>query len=143
MRRLMAAVAFTLEAASLGTAAAKEVPESTFVGWYVRVDSDNWGNYMNFLEKVHKVELEALKKAGHIKGYQFLKTRPKGPDDWNFAIVLEYKNWASLDIPDEVLDDVEDKAVAGIPNVKEMKKAKNAWRRVIGYQIYQSVDFMR
>ncbi len=143
MRRSMVAVAFALGATLLGVADAKEVPQSTFVAWCVRVDYENWGNYMKFLETVHKVELEALKKAGHIKGYQFVKTYPKGPDDWNLAIVLEYRNWAGLDTPDEVLDDVEDNASAGIPNVKEMRKAKNAWRRVIGYQIYQSIDYMK
>lgn len=114
-----------------------------WVGWYAHVDEGKWSDYMKFLNKVHRLELNALKKKGLILGYQILQSDARSPDDWNLAILLEYKNMAALDVPAEFLDAVEEEASKSVQGLAGLEKNRLTMRRVVGMRTFREVHFTK
>jgi len=63
----------------------------------IRTVDGHFDDYMHFLATTFKHEQEAAKKAGLITGYRVIVVEPRGPDDPDIYLVIEYKNWAALD----------------------------------------------
>lgn len=77
----------------------------------IRTVDGHFDDYMHWLATTFKKEQEAAKKAGLITGYRVIVVEPRGPNDPDIYLVVEYKNWAALDHLggkfDKVLGEVE------------------------------------
>ena len=65
---------------------------------YVNVKTGMGDAYWNDLSQNFRPLYDEFKKQGWVVDYKFY-TNPvtEHPDDWNVAIAIEYKNWATID----------------------------------------------
>ena len=65
---------------------------------YVNVKTGMGDAYWNDLSQNFRPIYDEFKKQGWVVDYKFC-TNPvtEHPDDWNVAIAIEYKNWATID----------------------------------------------
>jgi hypothetical protein len=77
----------------------------------IRTVDGHFDDYMHWLATDYKKLQEAAKKAGLITSYRVILIEPRGPNDPDVLLVVEYKNWAALDNLggkfDKVLTEVE------------------------------------
>jgi len=65
---------------------------------YVNVKTGMGDAYWNDLSQNFKPIYDEFKKQGWVVDYKFyINPVTEHPDDWNVAIAIEYKNWATLD----------------------------------------------
>src|SRR5215470_9482057 len=63
----------------------------------IRTVDGHFDDYMQWLATGFKQQEEAAKKAGLILSYRVFVAEPRGPNDPDIYLVVEYKNWAALD----------------------------------------------
>lgn len=63
----------------------------------IRTVDGHFDDYMHWLATTFKKTQEAAKKAGLTTGYRVIVVEPRGPNDPDVLLVIEYKNWAALD----------------------------------------------
>ena len=65
---------------------------------YIRTVDGHFDEYMHWLATTYKKQQEAAKAAGLITSWRVLVTEPRTPQDPDIILVVEYKNWAALDL---------------------------------------------
>src|SRR6202161_1347085 len=63
----------------------------------IRTEYGKFDEYMKYLDTTWKAEQEAAKKAGYIISYRVVTVAPRGENDPDIYLVVNYKNWAALD----------------------------------------------
>src|SRR5271165_1517877 len=63
----------------------------------IRTEYGKFDDYMKYLATTWKAEQEAAKKAGYIISYRVITVEPRGENDPDIYLVINYKNWAALD----------------------------------------------
>src|ERR1700686_4250732 len=63
----------------------------------IRTEYGKFDEYMKYLDTTWKAEQEAAKKAGYIISYRVVTVEPRGENDPDIYLVVNYKNWAALD----------------------------------------------
>jgi hypothetical protein len=98
----------------------------------IRTDYGKFDEYMNYLATTWKPEQEAAKKAGYIISYRVVTVEPRGENDPDIYLVVNYKNWAALDgataRADQILKQVEGSLAASNKGAVDRGK----FRRVMG-----------
>jgi hypothetical protein len=106
----------------------------------IRTEYGKYDEYIKYLATTWKAEQEAAKKAGYIISYRVVTVEPRGENDPDIYLVVNYKNWAALDgataRADQILKQVEGTLVAS--NKGAVDRAKI--RRVLGSWTGQELD---
>jgi hypothetical protein len=106
----------------------------------IRTEYGKFDEYMKYLATTWKAEQEAAKKAGYIISYRVVTVEPRGENDPDIYLVVNYKNWAALDgataKADQILKQVEGTLVAS--NKGAVDRAKI--RRVMGSWTGQELE---
>jgi hypothetical protein len=106
----------------------------------IRTEYGKFDEYMRYLDTTWKAEQEAAKKAGYIISYRVVTVEPRGENDPDIYLVVNYKNWAALDgataKADQILKQVEGTLAAS--NKGAVDRAKI--RRVLGSWTGQELD---
>jgi hypothetical protein len=63
----------------------------------IRTEYGKFDDYMKYLDTIWKAEREAAKKAGYITSYRVVTVEPRGENDANIYLVINYKDWAAFD----------------------------------------------
>src|ERR1700688_3678898 len=63
----------------------------------IRTEYGKFDDYMKYLDTTWKAEQEAAKKAGYINSYRVITVEPRGENDPDLYLVINYKNWAAMD----------------------------------------------
>src|SRR5579872_2597966 len=63
----------------------------------IRTEYGKFDDYMKYLDTTWKGEQEAAKKAGYITSYRVVTVEPRGENDADIYLVINYKNWAAFD----------------------------------------------
>src|ERR1700730_12282071 len=63
----------------------------------IRTEYGKFDDYMKYLDTTWKAEQEAAKKAGYIISYRVVTVEPRGENDADIYLVINYKNWAAMD----------------------------------------------
>ncbi len=63
----------------------------------IRTEYGKFDEYLKYLDTTWKAEQEAAKKAGYIISYRVVTVEPRGENDPDIYLVINYKNWAALD----------------------------------------------
>jgi hypothetical protein len=63
----------------------------------IRTEYGKFDEYMKYLDTTWKAEQEAAKKAGYINSYRVITVEPRGENDPDLYLVINYKNWAAMD----------------------------------------------
>src|SRR3984957_19558539 len=61
----------------------------------IRTENGKFDDYMKYLDTTWKTEQEAAKKAGYIISYRVVTVEPRGENDPDIYLVINYKNWAA------------------------------------------------
>jgi hypothetical protein len=106
----------------------------------IRTEYGKFDDYMKYLDTTWKAEQEAAKKAGYIISYRVVTVEPRGENDPDIYLVINYKNWAALDNAtaksDAILKQVEGTLAASNQGAVDRSKI----RRVLGSWTGQELD---
>jgi hypothetical protein len=106
----------------------------------IRTEYGRFDDYMKYLGTTWKAEQEAAKKAGYIISYRVVTVEPRGENDPDIYLVINYKNWAALDNAtakgDAILKQVEGTLSASNQGAVDRSKI----RRVLGSWTGQELD---
>ena len=99
------------------------------------------GSYREFLGRVYRHQLDAWVEEGLIVSYKILRSMPSSADDWNLGILLEHRSYAELDVPDDIWEAIEERALDEVrsPETEHLIAHKNEWRRVIGSRLFREI----
>jgi hypothetical protein len=103
----------------------------------IRTVDGHFDDYMHWLATGYKKEQEAAKKAGLITGYRVIVVEPRGPNDPDIYLVVEYKNWAALDGLGGKSDKIAAEVEGSVDNANKGLADRNAIRRILGSRTEQ------
>ncbi len=103
----------------------------------IRTVDGHFDDYMKFLASGFRKEEEAAKKAGLILSYRVLVAEPRGPNDPDIYLVIEYKNWAALDSLGGKLDAVSAQVEGSLDKAQQSQLERAKIRTILGSQTMQ------
>src|SRR5258707_15842056 len=106
----------------------------------VRTVDGHFDDYMHWLATTWKQQEEAAKKAGLINSYEVLVVEPRGPQDPDIYLVVEYKNWAALDGLGGKLDSISAQVEGSVDKANQSESARAKIRTIVGSQTMQRAD---
>lgn len=94
---------------------------------------DNGGEayVKNLAANWKKVQDEAIKQ-GLVKSYKVLWGNSVDRDDWDMLLMVEYKNYAVFDLPDETWDAIVQKVIGDESTQKQGDVARQEIREILG-----------
>ena len=106
----------------------------------IRTEYGKFDDYIKYLDTTWKAEQEAAKKAGYIISYRVVTVEPRGENDPDIYLVINYKNWAAFDGAtakgDTIAKEVQGTLAASNQGAVERGKI----RRVLGSWTGQELD---
>jgi hypothetical protein len=78
-----------------------------------------------------KVQDEAIAQ-GLVLSYKVLWGEAANKDDWDMLLMVEYKNYAVFDTPDETWDSIVQKVIGDAPQQKEGAAIREKIREILG-----------
>ena len=103
----------------------------------IRTVDGHFDDYMHWLATGFKKQEEAAKKAGLIVGYHVYTAEPRGPNDPDIYLVVEYKNWAALDGIGAKFDALTTQAEGSVQKADEAQVSRAKIRTVLGSETIQ------
>jgi len=99
---------------------------------FIRTVDGHFDEYMHWLATTYKKQQEAAKAASIITSYQVLVAQPHNPQDADIILVVEYKNWATLDHLGSKLDQVSAKIEGSVEKANQAQADRAKIRTVLG-----------
>jgi hypothetical protein len=107
---------------------------------FIRTVDGHFDDYMHWLATTYKKQQEAAKAAGIITSYQVLIAQPHNPQDADIILVVEYKNWATLDHLGSKLDQVSAKIEGSVEKANQAQADRAKIRTVLGSDTVQVAE---
>jgi hypothetical protein len=98
----------------------------------IRTQYGKFNDYMKYLDTTWKAEQEAAKKAGAIISYRVITVEPRGENDPDIYLVINYKNWAALDNATARSDAIAKQVQGSLAASNKGAVDRGAIRRVLG-----------
>jgi hypothetical protein len=92
---------------------------------------------MHWLATVWKKQEEAAKKAGIITSYSVMVAQPRGPQDPDLYLILESKNWATLDGLGTKLDALTTQLEGSLEKADQSEVSRAKIRTILGSETVQ------
>jgi len=106
----------------------------------IRTEYGKFDEYMNYLATTWKPEQEAAKKAGYIISYRVVTVEPRGENDPDIYLVVNYKNWAALDGATAKTDQILKQVEGSLATSNKGAVDRSNIRRVVGSWTGQELD---
>ena len=103
----------------------------------IRTVDGHFDDYMHWLATGFKKQEEAAKKAGLIIGYHVYTAEPRGPNDPDIYLVVEYKNWAALDGIGAKFDALTTQTEGSVQKADDAQVSRAKIRTVLGSETIQ------
>jgi hypothetical protein len=103
----------------------------------IRTAEGHFDDYMKWLATSWKKQEEAAKKAGLIIGYHIYTAEPRGPNDPDIYLVIEYKNWAVLDGLGGKYDKLNAELEGSLEKADQAQAARGKIRTILGSETMQ------
>jgi hypothetical protein len=103
----------------------------------VRTVDGHFDEYMHWLATVWKKQEEAAKKAGIITSYSVMVAQPRGPQDPDLYLILESKNWATLDGLGTKLDALTTQLEGSLEKADQSEVSRAKIRTILGSETVQ------
>lgn len=107
----------------------------------IRTEYGKTEEYMKYLANTWKPEQEAAKKAGFILSYRVIAVEPRGENDPDIYLVINYKNWAAMDTMQADEESIEKKIEGSLAVSEQGAVDRSKIRRVLGSWTGQELDF--
>src|SRR5216110_460008 len=106
----------------------------------VRVKPAQMDAYLTSLRQATKPLLEEEKRTGAIVDYKiFLKETNSGPQDWDLALAVQYKNHAAMDGLTAKGEAVRDKIMGGKQQAQQVAEKRQEIREVVSSELLQEI----
>src|SRR5207244_1578369 len=106
----------------------------------VRVKPAQMDAYLTSLRQATKPLLEEEKRTGVIVDYKiFLKETNSGPQDWDLALAVEYKNHAAMDGLTAKGEAVRDKIMGGKQQAQQVAEKRQEIREIVSSELLQEI----
>jgi hypothetical protein len=106
----------------------------------IRTEYGKFDEYLNYLATTWKPEQEAAKKAGYIISYRVVTVEPRGENDPDIYLVVNYKNWAALDGATAKTDQILKQVEGSLSTSNKGAVDRGKIRRVVGSWTGQELD---
>jgi len=98
----------------------------------IRTEPGHFDDYLKYLSTTWKAEQEASKKMGDVISYRVITVEPRGENDPDLYLVINYKNWATLDNATAKSDAVAKQVQGSIAASNQSAIDRGKIRRVLG-----------
>jgi hypothetical protein len=106
----------------------------------VRVKPNKMDEYLASLSQATKPLLDEEKRNGTIMDYKiFLKETSSGPQDWDIALAIQYKNHAAMDGLAAKGEAARDKILGGKRQAQEIGDKRQEIRELISSDLMQEI----
>ena len=106
----------------------------------IRVKPNQMDAYLTSLQQSTKPLVEEQKKQGVIVDYKvFLKETKSGPEDWDIAVAIEYKNHAAMDGLAAKGEAVRDKILGGKAQGQQLGEKRVEMREIVTSDLLQEI----
>ena len=106
----------------------------------IRTEYGKFDDYMKYLDTTWKAEQEAAKKAGDIISYRVITVEPRGENDADIYLVINYKNWAAFDGATAKADAIAKQVEGTLAKQNESAVGRSKIRRVLGSWTGQELE---
>lgn len=106
----------------------------------IRVKPTAMDSYLTSLRQSTKPLIEEEKKQGVIMDYKiFLKETKNGPEDWDIAVAIEYKNHAAMDGLAAKGEAARDKILGGKAPAQQLADKRAEIREIVSSDLLQEI----
>jgi hypothetical protein len=106
----------------------------------IRVKPNQMDAYLSSLRQSTKPLIEEEKRQGVIMDYKiFLKETKSGPEDWDIAVAIEYKNHAAMDGLAAKGEAARDKILGGKQAAQQLGEKRSEIREIITSDLMQEI----
>jgi hypothetical protein len=103
----------------------------------IRTVDGHFDDYMHWLSTTWKKQEEAAKKSGLVLAYHVYTAEPRGPNDPDIYLVIEFKNWAALDGLGGKLDAVSAQIEGSVEKANQAEVTRGKIRTILGSETIQ------
>jgi hypothetical protein len=104
----------------------------------VRTVDGHFDEYMHWLATAWKQQEEAAKKAGLITSYRVMVAQPRKPDEPDIYLIVESKNWATLDNLGSKLDALSAQLEGSLEKADQHEAERGKIRTILGSETVQA-----
>lgn len=107
----------------------------------IKTKAPYFDDYMNNLSAGWKKVMDEAKKQGLILSYMVLSQSPSRKDDWDLALLIEYKNMAALDGIEEKMEKIENNLFGDQKSIQQAAVNRNELRELLGNRLARQLIF--
>jgi hypothetical protein len=107
----------------------------------IKTKAPYFNDYMNNLNTGWKKVMDEAKKQGIILSYMVLTQSPNDTEDWDLALLIEYKNMAALDGLREKMEKIQTSLFGSQETMKESAVKRNELREMLGSKLARQLLF--
>ncbi len=107
----------------------------------IKTKAPYFDDYMNNLNTGWKKVMDEAKKQGLILSYMVLSQNPTRKDDWDLALLIEYKNMAALDGIEEKMGKIENNLFGDQKSIQQAAVNRNELRELLGNRLTRQLIF--
>ena len=109
---------------------------------YIRTAPGQQGAYLDYLNRLWKLNVEAAQERGFILSYHVLVSQPANREDWDVMLLLESPNYAAFDVIADELAPISAAILAeGGDDLREAVEGRFALREALGSKLAEGVVF--
>lgn len=106
---------------------------------FIRAKAGMDDKYTRYLADEWKREQETMKKAGYVTDYKVLVTEPHGPQDYDFILMTQYKDLATMEANEDKMRALAEQTFGGQPKIEAGYQDRNTWREVMGNRLAREI----
>ncbi len=107
----------------------------------IKTKAPYFDDYMNDLNNGWKKVMDEAKKQGIILSYMVLTQSAKDNEDWDLALLIEYKNMAAFDGLREKMEKIQTSLFGSQETRKDSAVKRNELREMLGSKIARQLLF--
>lgn len=107
----------------------------------IKTKAPYFNDYMNNLNSGWKKVMDEAKKQGIILSYMVLTQSPNDTEDWDLALLIEYKNMAAFDGLREKMENIQSSLFGSQETMKDSAVKRNELREMLGSKLARQLLF--
>ena len=107
----------------------------------IKTKAPYFNDYMNNLNDGWKKVMDEAKKEGIVLSYMVLSQNPRTTNDWDLALLIEYKNMAAFDGLNDKMEKIQSKLFGSQKGIQDAAVKRNELRELLGSRLARELIF--